>query len=578
MKRWWILALVGWLLTLLAPAPALHAGSARLEPIWPRGEELGRNGDFSQAKNGKPADWELSLRAMKSVPPRWGNYGMDGAKGILLVPETGSGCGVAQALQHFATGVPISVTAWIRLDDFKGNCIVWARCTGKDGYTRSTAPPFFQTSDMAGYNLSGTFGWSPVTVTVTPDDRTVTVRFGIIVQGSGAVRVSQLRARVMSAALGPGLYQAEGRYRAEVKRSNQGLEILVPMPLLWHSQIPVSFRLWSEPEGWVRSVTLKPLAEGGMVADVQLRGGTRGQSFDLFWHGDVLISPSAASPIPPDITLPLKAIPAEARPWTRATWCCNFDDPELAKAAHAIREKAGNSAAAVIAQTLDLMERTHRNAKAPSTCQRASNALTQRVVCTGNANLGAALLRAQGIPARIVAGYPLWAGPLQTHYIVEYWLPDTGWRLMETTECTDDPPPWNQVEVALVSPQGESQEKAGPRASAGCAVPYLSLTEYQGSRGHQRPPIELDQDLFPGHPYCDHEARVLALFGSVDPRWGGAEVALAKRWSERTKAVIHGEAGLESLAPPPALAQALSLSDALEALGAGPEPPSVASK
>ncbi len=577
-KTRWILALVmGWLLALLASASPLHAGSTPAEPIWPRGEELGRNGDFSQVKNGTPEGWTLSVRDTDSIPARWGDYGMGGAKGILLVAQKDRWCGIGQTLTHFAPGVPVVVTAWIRMDHFKGNCFVWARCAGKDDVS-VVGPHSQQTSLMAGYDLSGTSAWSPVTVTVTPNQQAARVMFGVRAIGAGTIRVSQLRARASIQDLGPGLYQAEGRYRGVVRRDHEGQEILVPMPLLWYLQIPVSFRLWSEPEGWVRSVTLKPLAQGGMVADVQLRGGTQGQFFGLFWSGDVLISPSASSPIPPDITLPLKEIPAEARPWTRATWCCDFDNPELAKAARAIREKAGNSAAAVIAQTLDFMERTNRSAKAPLTCQRASNALTQAGFCTANANLGAALLRAQGIPARIVACYPTWAVPLQTHYIVEYWLPGTGWRLMETTYNQDDLAPSKQVGMALVTPEDEGQEEAGRRASAGCGVPYLSLTEYPGIHGHQTPPIELDQDLFPGHPYCDHEAAVLALYGSVDPHWERAEAVLAKRWSERTGAVIRGKAGLDSLAAPPGLDRAVSLSDVLEALGVAPVTPGGAAK
>ena len=223
MKTRWILAfLMGWLLALLASAPPLHADSARPEPIWPKGEELGRNGDFSQVKEGVPIGWTLSVSGTESNPAQWGDYGMEGTKGILLAAQKDRWCGIGQTLTHYAPGVPIIVTAWIRLDHFKGNCFVWARCAGKNKVSIA-GPHSLQTSFMAGYDLSGTCAWSPVTVTVTPDQQAVSVMFGIRAIGSGTVRVSQLRARASMQDLGPGLYQAEGRYRGVVQRDHEGL-------------------------------------------------------------------------------------------------------------------------------------------------------------------------------------------------------------------------------------------------------------------------------------------------------------------------------------------------------------------
>jgi hypothetical protein len=54
----------------------------------------------------------------------------------------------------------------------------------------------------------------------------------------------------------------------------------------------------------------------------------------------------------------------------------------------------------------------------------AVEALEGRGSCTSCAKLVAALLRACNIPARVVAGYPSWTGPLQAHYIVEAYVPD----------------------------------------------------------------------------------------------------------------------------------------------------------
>ncbi len=57
---------------------------------------------------------------------------------------------------------------------------------------------------------------------------------------------------------------------------------------------------------------------------------------------------------------------------------------------------------------------------------------TGQAVCTGYANVGAAVLAAAAVPARILACTGL-EGKLQEHYIVEAWAPGPGWLRLEST-------------------------------------------------------------------------------------------------------------------------------------------------
>ncbi len=53
--------------------------------------------------------------------------------------------------------------------------------------------------------------------------------------------------------------------------------------------------------------------------------------------------------------------------------------------------------------------------------------------CTGRANLGTALFRANGVPARVLHVMPTWSsGWYDMHYISEYYSLDNGWVLAET--------------------------------------------------------------------------------------------------------------------------------------------------
>ena len=84
-------------------------------------------------------------------------------------------------------------------------------------------------------------------------------------------------------------------------------------------------------------------------------------------------------------------------------------------------------------------------------------ALEKAGSCTSNANLCAALFRAAGVPARIVSGYAVWGGPHQTHYIVEAWLPGSGWVPFESTHVRARWPWSQQANVSIVRPEDEDR-------------------------------------------------------------------------------------------------------------------------
>jgi len=52
--------------------------------------------------------------------------------------------------------------------------------------------------------------------------------------------------------------------------------------------------------------------------------------------------------------------------------------------------------------------------------------------CTGHAHAAAAILRANGIPTRILLDMPLLQG-MDQHWVIEYYIPDYGWAIMETS-------------------------------------------------------------------------------------------------------------------------------------------------
>jgi hypothetical protein len=350
-----------------------------------------------------------------------------------------------------------------------------------------------------------------------------------------------------------------------VGRDAESLHVLFPVPLLWRDQIPLSFRVWSEPEGHVDSVVLRRRESGHLLAALTLTGLKQGAKFTLRWESLVLVLPHEETPIPKGIPLPLKEVDEAAAPWLASTWCAPAEAEEIAALAASIR-MAGDTADVAIPATLKAMAKIVREAKDPYKDLTAVSALTRQGSCTSCANLGAALLRAHGIPARIVAGYPTWSGPLQTHYVVEYWLPKVGWRVMESTRCTDDRPGWEQIQVAMVLPGDEAEAKAGLRAGAAAGVPWLSLTEYPDAAKGTPVSVWLVGDLAGRAVGCDHQARTVAVFEAEDARWAEARKRLSARWKDRTEAVLENPEKIEELAPPEGLAESRTLEALLQVL------------
>ncbi len=156
----------------------------------------------------------------------------------------------------------------------------------------------------------------------------------------------------------------------------------------------------------------------------------------------------------------------------RVVWLCR-----IAEAEHDLPPVAGPLRRPFSAMTSRDRD-VGRNEKARAVAGLdAVSALTNVGSCTSRANLLAAVLRAIGIPARIVSGYATWYGPHQTHYIVETFIPSLGWYPVEPTLLEHPWPNMEQIHVSIVPTEYEDT-RAGQRASAAPGVPYLSLTEY----------------------------------------------------------------------------------------------------
>jgi len=94
--------------------------------------------------------------------------------------------------------------------------------------------------------------------------------------------------------------------------------------------------------------------------------------------------------------------------------------------------------------------------------------------CTGKANLGTALFRANNVPAKNLIVTPM-AGESRwydTHYISEYYCPDYGWIYAETSMFKTPFEPKNNIILRLNYPEDENIAGSGHDYYGGCEPWY----------------------------------------------------------------------------------------------------------
>jgi len=329
---------------------------------------------------------------------------------------------------------------------------------------------------------------------------------------------------------GPGLFRLRGEYEItrEVNGSpvkGKGLTFVIPVPLDYREQVPLTYLLAVDPPAVVRSMNTREDRPGNWVVEVALAPFDATARVRLKWSSLVLVAPRSFSDVPPQASIPPEW-PEEARPWLASTTCVQATDPRIQQVARAIRGD-GQDVPQIIHSTLTRLREIYNHQRDRAKSLDAVQALEHTGSCTSSANLTAALLRANGIPARILSGYPTWFGPLQTHYMVEAWMPGYGWYPLESTLLRAPWDPYQQINVSIV-PTDYEDERSNSRPGGAPGVPYLSLTEWSGDVHGYRVLGMISREY-----NCDHAAELVRRFAesSASDAWGRATNEAHSQWA-----------------------------------------------
>lgn len=380
--------------------------------------------------------------------------------------------------------------------------------------------------------------WKHYDIVGDVDDDATHIYVGLILIGSGAVMLDDCCFEVVDKSVkltghaarpkpSPGLVEVRQAMDVTVQGNTNSATFLFPLPLAYRDQVPLTFRLQVDPPEAGKHVELLEGPGPNRVLRLQLGDLMNHPKLKVAYQSLVLVRPTSFDTLPKAAKYPSEW-PPEVRPWLDATWCCDFQHERIKDICTQIRGKH-DDVLSVIREVLTRSQEIFGKAQGRVNNLTAIEALDKQGSCTSCANLVAALLRGSGIPARILAGYPLWSGPLQTHYIVEAWVPGYGWYPVESTMGHAGWPNHQQINVSIVPIEHEHEAKAKQRGQAAGAVPYMTLTE--------RPDDDKGLVYSVGTlgKYCDHEARMHRALNGTSAEWNTAFDAATPRWSKWLK-------------------------------------------
>jgi hypothetical protein len=256
----------------------------------------------------------------------------------------------------------------------------------------------------------------------------------------------------------PGTVAALGGARFKMIKTGTHF-LTMPLPQMIDSQVPVFFSIRSTPSDAVVEYRVERRDESNDILSVKLKGD-RGQEVQLEWASVVLIAgePESQGQSLPDA-------------YRAATACVQSDSPEIQALAERIWPASGD-----VQEYAQNIQRFIRDMKQriPPRSLDALGILDSGMngVCTANANLALALLRAKDIPSRSMAVIPPNGQRLEMHRIVEYGDDAKAFYFDPSTVSADIPmQPW-QTLIMAKSTISDEDLSMKPRMGVMLGCPY----------------------------------------------------------------------------------------------------------
>jgi hypothetical protein len=253
---------------------------------------------------------------------------------------------------------------------------------------------------------------------------------------------------------------------AHVKLLNAGKhELLLPVPQMADGQVPILYSIRTAPLEVGKEYRLRQREGSNVVVSVQLEGKAD-QVVQINWSAVILMAGRSVSS---NLTNP--------ESFLSPTACVQSGGKEVKALADRLWPSNGTVSgyAASVQGFIQGMKQQTQPRSMDATAILGSGA---NWICTANANLAAALLRAKSIPARSLATIPTIGRRLEMHRIVEY--ADRGqWQQFDPSAVQPDIPmkPWQNIIMATTT-LGDEDYGMKPRMGSALGCPYGQELEF----------------------------------------------------------------------------------------------------
>ncbi len=292
---------------------------------------------------------------------------------------------------------------------------------------------------------------------------------GVVIEQTGMISLQKKTAMAVTSAppgvmKGSGLIGVVGGARVKVLKEDTH-EVLLPMPQLADTQIPLTYAVTTTPRECGIEYRLSKRKDANVVVTLHL-SGNRQQEIQIDWASVILVSNELAAQnlSRPELYLRETAcVQSGAEPVTRLADRLWPEDGRIDAYAANIQEFIRNAK----------QEKQPRSMDALGILESGVN-----WICTANANLAAALLRAKGIPSRSIAVIPPTAQRLEMHRIVEYFDGDRWLKFDPSSLCRDIPMKPCQSVIMCNTTIDDENLAMRPRLGVSLGCPYGQEVEF----------------------------------------------------------------------------------------------------
>jgi len=507
------------------------------------GTNLLQNSDFEEVTGDVPFPWIIVTGLCPELIDLYWDKTVSyhGQASISIINHIDSTPGPivwGQLITEFPINKKLRLSAYIKTENVDGSVGICMRAEdGECGFVG-----FATTQDK--YEFKGTHNWTEVKTSIVVPPEAKVIRIMAFLVGTGQVWFDDIQLIVGEEAEpeplpqfsqgmeGPGIAHAQGRFQITTQQDADTPRIAFPIPLAFEDQVPIYFEIRTNPENAIKETVIKARDEYNWIAELTFNPLKKGNTVEISWDCYVFIRDHDYSQLPDDVELPKEnELPEEILPWLDSTVCVQVDHPEIQEKAREIRGESTNIIE-IVQKTANFLETGITRGEFRSL--DAVEALHKGGSCTSFANLAAALLRANGIPTRILAVYPTWAPSLQTHYIVEFHVSGYGWVRFESTLGKVPWQSYQDIVVTVVTPEDEDRSFEQPRWAM-LGVPWFSLTENLSDY------TMLWKGMVDPKMNCDHGAEAMIVFDGEEEKIEEAFNLTLKIWNKYLEIITEGQ-------------------------------------